>query len=234
MSKYAYLIALPLLVLMRRHFAQLQFTAMSLCRYPSVYLFKYKNFRNEKFKDLREKLRTSSKFFLGSNKVLRVALGSDAADEYKTNLAKLAEKIKGSMGLLFTKVPREEVERVMSEFEVLDYSRPGTIATEDFNLEAGPVLLYGEPMAHTIEPTLRHHGMPTKLNKGIIELVSDFVVCRAGEKLQPNQTALLRIFGMKTAVFNLKLCGVWEEDEYTELADVESDDEDEDEELELP
>lgn len=45
---------------------------------------------------------------MGSNKVLRVALGGDAATEYRTNLAQLAERVRGSTGLFFTKLPREQ------------------------------------------------------------------------------------------------------------------------------
>ncbi len=189
-----------------------------------MYLFKYKNFRNDKFKDLRVKLRDSCKFCLGSGKVLRVALGSDAADEYKTNLSQLSEHIKGSVGLLFTRLTRAEVQKIVDDFEVIDFARAGTAATEDFSLEAGPVLQWGEPIAHTLEPTLRQHGMPTKLVKGIVQLVSDFTVCKEGDTLQSNQAALLRIFGVKMAVFNMKLVGVWEEDTYEQLAEVDSDD----------
>ncbi|KAG7667193.1 hypothetical protein Ndes2526B_g04301 [Nannochloris sp. 'desiccata'] len=207
----------------------------ALDEYPSVYLFKYKNFRNDKFKGLREKLRDSSKFCLGSGKVLRVALGSDAADEYKTNISQLSEHIKGSVGLFFTRLSRTEVQKIVDDFEVVDFARAGTAATEDFSVEAGPVLQWGEPMAHTLEPTLRQHGMPTKLVKGVVQLVSDFTVCRAGETLQSNQAALLRIFGVKMAVFNMKLVGVWEADTYEQLGEVDSEDEDGgDDSLDLP
>lgn len=75
---------------------------------------------------------------MGSNKVLRVALGHDAATEYKAGLADLAQRIRGSMGLLFTRLPRAEVERIFEEFEVMDYARAGARATETFRWASQP------------------------------------------------------------------------------------------------
>ena len=46
---------------------------------------------------------------MGSNKVLRVALGHGAEDEYKKGLSALAEDISGSIGLFFTRLPQDEV-----------------------------------------------------------------------------------------------------------------------------
>ena len=40
-------------------------------------------------------------------------------------------------------------------------------------------------MEHTMEPTLRKNGMPTKLNRGVIELLADHVVCKEGEHVSP-------------------------------------------------
>lgn len=191
-----------------------------------MYLFHYENFRNDKFKDLREKLRGSSKFCLGSNKVLKVALGPTPAEEYKTGLCQLTEDIEGNSGLLFSKLSREEVKEVIDGFEVLDYARAGATATEDVCLPEGPVLQYGEPIAHTLEPVLRQHGMPTKLNKGVVELLTEYTVCTEGDVLTPDQAALLRIFGVMMAKFTLTLVGVWENDAYERLL-VEEEDDDE-------
>ena len=46
---------------------------------------------------------------MGSNKVLRVALGHGEEDEYKKGLSSLADDISGSIGLFFTRHPQDEV-----------------------------------------------------------------------------------------------------------------------------
>lgn len=160
--------------------------------------------------------------------MLRVALGTSPSDEHKTNLSELATRVRGSVGLLFTRLPQKKVVSVLDAFEHLDFARAGARATETFHLEAGPVLQYGEPIAHTIEPSLRQHGMPTKLNKGVVELVAEYTVCTKGDTLNPDQAALLRIFDVKMAAFTMHAVGVWENDVYTQLAAEEEDGDDDD------
>lgn len=78
-------------------------------RYPSVYVFSYKNMRNERFKDLRDELRDTSRFVLGANKVLAVALGRSASDEPRDGTHVISQYIHGDVGLFFTSMPHGEV-----------------------------------------------------------------------------------------------------------------------------
>ncbi len=86
----------------------------------------------------------------------------------------------------------------------------GSKAKHAFKLQEGPLSgSTGAPLPHTFEPQLRKWGMPTKLNKGVVELLSDFTVCQEGDVLGPNQSAILRTFGVKMASFQLKLLAAW-------------------------
>lgn len=44
----------------------------------------------------------------------------------------------------------------------------------------------------------------------MVELVSDFTVCRAGDTLTPQQAALLRAFGQKQSVFKMGAVAKWD------------------------
>lgn len=103
-----------------------------------------------------------------------------------------------------------QVIKMFEEFEVLDYARTGSKSTEDFDLPEGPVIGPTGPLVHTLEPLLRRYGMPTKLNKGVVELIADHAVCKQGDTLTPGQAALLRVFDVKMAAFKMNLLCCWE------------------------
>jgi len=194
--------------------------------YPSIYVFRYVNMRTEQFKQLRQSLAETSKFAMGSTKMLAVALGKGESDELRPNLSQLTARLKGQVGLFFTKLDHAAVEQAFAEFEHDDFARAGSKAVHDFSLEAGPLSGPFGPLQHTLEPSLRKFGLPTRLNKGVVELLANHQVCKTGQVLDPHQAGILRVFGIKMASFTLTLVGRWHEEEYEELAgDAGADDE---------
>nr|CAD1817542.1 unnamed protein product [Ananas comosus var. bracteatus] len=192
--------------------------------YSSAYVFTFENMRNQKLKDFRDKLKSSSRIFLGSNKVMQISLGRSAAEEVKPGIHKLSKLLHGDSGLFCTNLPREEVERLFREFEEHDFARTGSIATEKIELKEGPL----EQFTHEMEPFLRKQGLPVRLNKGVVELVSDFVVCKEGKPLSPEASRILRLLEVKMATFRLQLVCRWSPDDFEvyreglDLSDIES------------
>ncbi|XP_019702868.1 uncharacterized protein [Elaeis guineensis] len=169
--------------------------------YSSIYVFTFENMRNPKFQEFREQLKSSSRFFLGSNKVMQVPPGRSVADETKPGNHKLSKFLHGDAGLFFTNLEKEEVQRLFKEFEEHDFSRTGSIAIKKMELKGGQL----EQFSPEMEPFLRKQGLPVRLNKRVIELVSDLVVCEEGQPLSPESARTLRLLGIKMATFLLHL-----------------------------
>ena len=260
--------------------------------YPSVFVFRCENMRNDAFKGLREDLSETSRFFVGGNKLMRAAFGKSEEEEVEKGAAAFARHIKvdassssssssggfggghkneerrqketkkeqrkrggeantnnnnnattttttTTTGIVFTHLNKEDVMRAMKEKETKDFARVGQIATETIVCPEGQVKnAYDVPMSHTLEATLRKHGLPTKLNKGVVECVKEKTICKRGAKLSADQCALLRQFGFKLATFKLRLAAGWEkatgetevfkiEDDEDEILDYGTDNEEE-------
>ncbi|KAJ0884163.1 putative 60S ribosomal protein L10P, insertion [Helianthus annuus] len=76
---------------------------------------------------------------------------------------------------------------------------------EHVELKEGPL----DQFTHEMEPFLRKQGMPVRLNKGVVELVGDFVVCEEGKLISPESSRILRLVDMKMATLKLNLICRW-------------------------
>lgn len=57
-------------------------------KYKSIYVFTYKNMRNEKMQDIRQEWKPS-RFFFGKNKVISIGLGRTPEEETQDDLHKV-------------------------------------------------------------------------------------------------------------------------------------------------
>ncbi|XP_050316281.1 mRNA turnover protein 4 homolog [Anthonomus grandis grandis] len=197
-------------------------------KFNSIYLFTFKNMRNEKMKEVRE-IWKPSKFFFGKNKVIAIGLGRNAEEEVADGLHKFSKCLKGQCGLLFTDCTKQEVVDWFEDYSVEEYARSGFKATKTVTLKEGPL----KQFAHSIEPYLRQLGMPTKLDRGVVTLIKDFEVCKEGSILTPEQAKILELLEHRLATFKLILKAKWTMGEgFEKIISKNSGEGDEDEEME--
>lgn len=126
--------------------------------FENIFLFNVANMRNNKFKEMRQTW-IGSRFFMGKNKVMAVALGVTPETEQKKDLHLLTQRISGPCGLLMTNRSVEDVVKFFDEYEETNFARSGFVSTVDFGLKKGLLLNQPFPM----EPQLRKLGLPTRL-----------------------------------------------------------------------
>ncbi|EEZ97361.1 mRNA turnover protein 4 homolog [Tribolium castaneum] len=191
-------------------------------KFSSIYVFTYRNMRNELMKDVREQWKPS-RFFFGKNKVIGVGLGRNKEEEVADDLHKLSRCLKGQCALLFTDSPKDEVIEWFESYSCEDFARSGCVVDKTVTLPEGAL----KQFPHSMEPYLRQLGMPTKLERGVVTLIKEFEVCKEGGVLTPEQAKILEFLGHRLAVFKLDLRAAWIKGSGFERLDGKSEDNDE-------
>lgn len=180
-------------------------------KYDNIFLFSVENMRNSKLKEVRTEWK-DSRFFFGKNRVMQVGLKnfvSNEDDKQVKTLNELTDCLTGQCGLLFTNRSRNDVLEWFDSYSESDYARSGFRATETVNLPAGPL----PEFSHAMEPHLRTAlGMPTKLEKGVVTLYKEFLVCKEGQILTPEQAKILKLVSKEMAEFRLNIECCWIKD----------------------
>lgn len=130
-----------------------------------------------------------------------------------------AQLLQGDTGLLLTNEEPTVVTEWFESYKTPDFARTGNLATHTVTLAAGalhistlldparsnlgrtgPVKLAGDERApSSMQSELAKLGLPSKLEKGVPTLNDDYIVCKEGAKLQPNQVNLLKHLGITMA-----------------------------------
>ncbi len=84
--------------------------------------------RTGPFKKIQSQLR-DSRFFIGKNKVMQVALGRSPEEETADNAHLISKYLRGQVCLLFTDKTEKEVQSFIEEHHEPDFAKAGAKAT---------------------------------------------------------------------------------------------------------
>ena len=175
-----------------------------------IFLFSYENMRSNKFKNVRLHFRNeNSRMFLGKNKLLQIALGRTAEEEYADNLQHMAKRIHGgSVGLLFTSQSPQQVEEYFAQLAEPDFARAGAMAEREVTITNADLTSFPVSMMEQF----RKAGMPVEIQVGKIILrdgLESWRICKEGQTLSADQCKLLVHFGKQLATFKVELVCRW-------------------------
>eukprot|EP00184_Porphyridium_aerugineum_P008284 CAMPEP_0184691270 /NCGR_PEP_ID=MMETSP0313-20130426/166_1 /TAXON_ID=2792 /ORGANISM="Porphyridium aerugineum, Strain SAG 1380-2" /LENGTH=318 /DNA_ID=CAMNT_0027148949 /DNA_START=183 /DNA_END=1139 /DNA_ORIENTATION=- len=156
---------------------------------------------SKQLQELRITLRKTSEIVMGKNTMMRKAIRGILKKH--PELEPLIPKLIGNIGIVFTKGELKDVRDIMIHNKVPAAARAGTLAQCDVTIPAGPT-----GMEPTMTSFFQVLNIPTKINKGQIEILSDVPLLKEGEKVGSSEVALLQKMGITPFSYSLKVLAI--------------------------
>lgn len=152
---------------------------------------------------IRSALRGKATVLMGKNtmvrKVLRAEVGKNA------DLENLLPLVKQNVGFVFVKEDLAEVRTILLKEKVGAAAKAGIIAPCDVTIPAG-----NTGMEPTMTSFFQALNIPTKINKGQIEIVNNVALIKEGNKVGASESNLLQKLGIKPFAYGLIIKHVYD------------------------
>jgi large subunit ribosomal protein LP0 len=185
--------------------------------YNKFALVSMDNIISNQLKEMKKAWGPSSSFLMGKNTSVRRAL----KDLNKDDLVEVLDRIKGNISIIFFKDNIKQVKKVIDDFERESVAKVGDVAQNDVWIKSHVTGMTSEKTGY-----FQTLGIPTKITKGKIEIMQDFLVLNKGDKVGPSQANLLALINIKPFRYKMKIFSVFEDGEFYDpsLIDVSEED----------
>nr|5IT7_rr Chain rr, 60S acidic ribosomal protein P0 [Kluyveromyces lactis] len=171
--------------------------------YKSVFVVGVDNVSSQQMHEVRKNLRGRAVVLMGKNTMVRRAVRGFISDfpDYE----KLLPFVKGNVGFIFTNDSLQDIKEVIIANKVAAPARAGAVAPEDIWVLA--VNTGMEPGKTSFFQAL---GVPTKIARGTIEIVSDVKVVDAGKRVGASEASLLNLLNISPFTYGLTVVQVYD------------------------
>ncbi|EFC42250.1 predicted protein [Naegleria gruberi] len=184
-----------------------------LDKYTKIIFVEANNVRSKQMADIRVGLRGKGELLMGKNTLMKKAIKvlTSAPEKYKSlaaqaaNIAKIADLLKGNVGLVFTNNDLNEVKDVILSYKVGAPAKQGAIS---------PVKVVIQPANTGLEPTktsfFQALNINTKITKGTVEIIKEHILLNPGDKVGSSEAALLQLLNIKPFEYGLVLVNIYD------------------------
>lgn len=172
--------------------------------YQSVLICNVDNVGSNQMHQIRLQLRGQGVLLMGKNTMIRKVLRQAVAD--KPAIEKIIQLVRGNICMVFTNGDLREIRTLLTSNRVRAPAKSGAIAPGDVKVPAGNTGM--EPGKTSFFQAL---GIPTKISRGTIEIVSDVNLVAAGTKVGPSEAALLNMLNISPFTYGLTVKHIFED-----------------------
>ncbi|KAK1978049.1 ribosomal protein L10 [Colletotrichum cereale] len=172
--------------------------------YKSIFIVTVDNVSSQQMHEIRQSLRGQGVVLMGKNTMVRRALKTFIPDspEYE----RLLPFVKGNVGFVFTNDDLKDIRDKILANKVAAPARAGAVAPSDVWIPAGNTGM--EPGKTSFFQAL---GVPTKIARGTIEIVSDLKLVEANNKVGPSEATLLNMLNISPFTYGMGISQVYDQ-----------------------
>jgi len=169
-----------------------------LDNYSKIFIVSCDNVGSKQMQQMRSSLRKTSVLLMGKNTLMRKVLNIYMKKHPGHPYEQLLVRMKGNVGFVFTNSDLSSIKEVIESNKVPAPARIGSFAPIDVIVPAGPTTC--DPGQTSFFQVLQ---IPTKINKGRIEITTPVPLIKAGDKIGNSEAALLQKLDIRPFSYGL-------------------------------
>ncbi|MBA0813900.1 hypothetical protein Gohar_027718 [Gossypium harknessii] len=176
-----------------------------LDEYTQILIAAADNVGSKQLQNIRKGLRGDSIVLMGKNTMMKRSVRMHAEKTGNQAFLNLIPLLQGNVGLIFTKGDLKEVREEVAKYKVGAPARVGLVAPIDVVVPPGNTGL--DPSQTSFFQVL---NIPTKINKGTVEIITPVELIKKGEKVGSSEAALLAKLGIRPFSYGLVVLSVYD------------------------
>lgn len=192
-----------------------------LDEYTQILICHADNVGSMQMQNIRKGLRPDSVVLMGKNTMMKRTIQKHMEKTGNNAIGALLPLLVGNVGLIFTKGDLAEVRDEIAKYKVGAPARVGLIAPIDVVVPPGNTGL--DPSQTSFFQVL---NIPTKINKGTVEIIAPVELVKAGQKVGSSESALLAKLNIRPFSYGLIIQKVYNDGSVFDPAVLDLTDED--------